>query len=225
LLSRTNNAIALQPWPEMSLLRPPLTIDRAHHRVMKNDIALLLIDIQDSFKVGGRWARRGNLEFEENVTQLLDAWRTAGLPLFFILHTDPDPGFRMGDAELRLMDFMGRREDEPVLMKNTRNSFTSTDLKQRLDALGIKRLVMTGIQMEQCVETTTRLAADLGYEVDFVTDATQTFPIANAETGEEISTSDLIARTEYVLRRRFARTVRTRDLVAEIGKGALVSTR
>src|SRR3979409_1729737 len=107
----------------MSALRPQLTIAQAHHRIMKNDIALLLIDIQDSFKVGGRWARRGNLEFEENVTQLLDAWRTAGLPLFFILHTDPDPGFRMGDAELRLMDFMGRREDEPVLMKNTRNSF------------------------------------------------------------------------------------------------------
>jgi nicotinamidase-related amidase len=215
----------LRPWPEMSVLRPPLIRRAGHHRVMKNDIALLLIDIQDSFKVHERWARRGNPEFEANVTELLEAWRTAGLPLFFILHTDPDPGFRTGDPELRLMDFMGRREDEPLLMKNTRNSFTSTDLKRRLDALGIKRLVMTGIQMEQCVETTTRLAADLGYEVDFVTDATQTFPIANAETGEEMSTAALIARTEYVLRRRFARIVRTRDLVLEIEKGALVSTR
>lgn len=192
---------------------------------MKNDIALLLIDIQDSFKVNGSWARRGNPEFEANVTQLLEAWRAAGLPLFFILHSDPDPGFRIGDPELRLMDFLGRREDEPLLMKNTRNSFTSTDLKQRLDALGIKRLVMTGIQMEQCVETTTRLAADLGYEVDFVTDATQTFPIANPETAEEISTSELILRTEFVLRRRFARIVRTRDLVDEIEKEAVVSTR
>jgi nicotinamidase-related amidase len=186
--------------------------------------ALLLIDIQDSFKLGSRWERRGNFEFEMNVMHLLDTWRGARLPLFFILHTDSDPGFRAGDSELRLMNFMERRENEPVLIKNTRNAFTSTDLKQRLDALGIKRLVMTGIQMEQCVETTTRVAADLGYEVDFVTDATQTFPILNPETRKEISTDALIERTEYVLRSRFARIVRTRDLIVEIETGVFAST-
>lgn len=197
---------------------------------MNNDIALLLIDIQDSFKMNGRWERRGNPDFEANVSSLLEAWRGAGLPLFFILHTDPDRGFRPGDAEFRTMDFMGRRADEPLLVKNTRNSFTSTNLKERLDAMGIKRLVMTGIQTEQCVETTTRLAADFGYEVDFVTDATQTFPIENAETGEELSPAAIFERTEYALRGRFARIVRTRDLVAELAAAeieeeALASTR
>jgi nicotinamidase-related amidase len=181
---------------------------------MKNT-ALLLIDIQDSFK-NARWASRGNLAFEDNVASLLQTFRAAGLPVFFIMHTDPDPGFRTTDPEFRLMDFLERREDEPLLIKNTRNSFTSTDLEARLDALEIERLVITGIQMEQCCETTTRLAADLGYEVDFVTDATQTFPIANRATGEEISTAALIERTEYVLRDRFARIIRAAELVAEV---------
>ena len=185
---------------------------------MKNT-ALLLIDIQDSFKIGGRWARRANPDFEKNVSTLLDFWRTASLPRFFILGADPDPGFRLNDPELRLMDFMHRREDEPLLVKNTRNSFTSTDLQQRLDSQGITRLVVTGIQMEQCVETTTRIAADLGYEVDFVIDATQTFPIKDRATGEEISTDALIERTKYVLRDRFARIINTRDLVAEMSGG------
>jgi nicotinamidase-related amidase len=189
-----------------------------------NDTALLLIDIQDSFKAGGRWERRGNLAFEANVSRLLDAWRAAGLARFFLLHTDSDPGFRPGDREFKLMDFMGRREDEPLLVKNTRNSFTSTDLRKRLGDLGVKRLVVTGIQMEQCVETTTRLAADLGYQVDFVTDATQTFPIVNPENGQEITTAALVERTEYVLRGRFARIARTSDVVAEL-QGALTSTR
>jgi hypothetical protein len=71
LFSGTGDAIVLKPGPEMSVLSPPLTIAPVHHRVMKNGIALLLIDIQDSFKVNGRWARRGNPEFEANVTQLL----------------------------------------------------------------------------------------------------------------------------------------------------------
>jgi nicotinamidase-related amidase len=189
---------------------------------MKNT-ALLLVDIQDSFKVGHRWARRGNLQFEENVSHLLDLWREADLPRFFILHTDPDPGFRTHDHEFRLMDFMQRRENEPLLVKNTRNSFTSTDLEKRLDDLGIERLIITGIQMEQCCETTARVAADLGYEVDFAIDATQTFPIRNRETGDEISTGALIERTEYVLRDRFARIMKARDLVAE-AKEALRST-
>jgi len=185
-----------------------------------NNTALLLIDIQDSFKVNAnRWERRGNRHFEKNVSILLDHWRSAGLPRFFLLHTDPDPGFRKGDPEFRLMDFMERRGDEPLLVKNTRNAFTSTDLQQRLDKLGIRRLVVTGIQMEQCVETTTRVAADLGYEVDFVLDATQTFPIVNRATGEEISTDALVERTQYVLRDRFARIVRARDLVGELAGG------
>jgi len=163
--------------------------------------------------------RRGSRDFEKNVSILLDHCRHAGLPRFLFLHTDPDPGFRKGDPEFRLMDFMERRGDEPLLVKNTRNAFTSTDLQKRLDKLGIRRLVMTGIQMEQCVETTTRVAADLGYEVDFVLDATQTFPIVNRATGEEISTDALVERTQYVLRDRFARIVRARDLAGELTGG------
>lgn len=186
------------------------------------DTALLLVDIQDSFKVGDRWTKRGNLAFEKNVSQLLDAWREADLPRFFILHTDPDPGFRTTDPDFRLMDFMERSESEPLLVKSTRNAFTSTDLQKRLDAIGVKRLVITGISMEQCCETTTRVAADLGYDVDFVLDATQTFPIVDRTTGAEISTDALVERTGFVLRDRFARIVGARELVAEM-KGALTS--
>lgn len=182
---------------------------------MKNT-ALLLIDIQDSFKTGDRWARRGNPAFEENVTKLIDAARATDMPRFFIIHTDPDPGFRPEDPAFRLMDFMQRAEHEPLLQKNTRNAFTSTDLQQRLEALGVRRLIVTGIQMEQCCETTTRIAADLGYDVDFAIDATQTFPIRNRTTGREISTAELIERTDFVLRDRFARIVPTDQLIAEM---------
>jgi nicotinamidase-related amidase len=172
--------------------------------------ALLLVDIQDSFLVGNRWSKRGNLAFEKNVARLLDAWRAAGLPVFFILHNDPDPGFRPGDPEVRLMSFLTRRDDEPLLTKNTRNSFTSTDLERRLRAQGIDHLVVTGISTEQCCETTTRVAADLGFRVDFVTDATQTFPI------DELSTAAIFERTEAVLRNRFADIRTTEDLLAEV---------
>lgn len=179
-----------------------------------NDTALLVIDVQDSFKVSPRWARRSTPDFEKNVSALIHHFRESGRPIFFILHTDSDPGFTPDSPEVRLMDFVDRREDEPLLRKNTRNSFTSTDLQRRLDALGVRRVVITGIQTEQCCETTARVAADLGYDVDFVTEATMTFPIVHGD--DELSTDEILRRTEFVLRHRFARIVKVGELLGAV---------
>jgi nicotinamidase-related amidase len=150
--------------------------------------ALIVVDAQDSFKVGPRWARRNNHSFERNVSALIDAYRAAGLPVIFFLHTDSDPGFERDSVHLRLMGFIQPTADEPVMLKDTRNAFTGTTLQARLLAQGVRRLAITGISMEQCCETTTRVAADLGYAVDFVIDATMTFPIPNHDVpGKELA--------------------------------------
>ena len=179
--------------------------------------ALLVIDAQDSFKVGPRWARRNNLEFERNLTALIEAYRAAGRPVIFFLHTDGDPGFEPDSVHLKLMDFLSPQPAEPVLLKDTRNAFTSTTLQAKLLHLGVRRLAVTGISMEQCCETTTRVAADLGFAVDFVIDATMTFPIPNPDVpGEELGVHAIEERTTYALRGRFARVVRTVTLVGEL---------
>lgn len=186
--------------------------------------ALLVIDAQASFTATPRWARRANPAFEANVAALVDAHRAAGLPVFYFLHTDGDAEFAIGSPHLRLMDFLAPRPEEPVLLKNTRNCFTSTTLQARLVALGVRRLAITGIQTEQCCETTARLAADLGYAVDFVADATDTFPIPNPDApGEELGVDAVVERTVYALRRRFARIVTTAALVQELAAAAAAS--
>lgn len=178
--------------------------------------ALLVIDVQDSFKVGPRWARRSNPGFEENVDRLVQAWRAAGLLVIFVLHTDEDEAFATTSPHFKLMDFLSPRPGEPVLVKTTRNAFTSTDLQALLRERGVRRLAITGIQTEQCCETTARLAADLGYDVDFVTAATLTFPIPHPELPEELSTDEIVRRTEYALRGRFARIAQVDALLAEL---------
>ncbi len=162
-------------------------------QVPVGESALLVVDAQDSFKVAPRWERRSNRAFESNVQTLIDAYRR------------------------KLMDFIVRRPDEPLIVKNTRNCFTSTGLGALLLAKGVRRLAITGIQMEQCCETTARLAADLGYAVDFVTDCTMTFPIPNHDRpGEELGVEDIKTRTEYALRQRFARLTSAAQLAAEL---------
>jgi len=117
------------------------------------------------------------------------------------------------------MDFIARQPDEPLIIKNTRNVFTSRGLSEQLLERGVRRVVVTGIQMEQCCETSARVAADLGYAVDFVTEATMTFPIPHRDVpGEELGVAEIKVRTEYVLRERFARIVTVADLAGEISE-------
>jgi nicotinamidase-related amidase len=189
----------------------------SHREIPIERSALLVVDIQDSFKaIPSRWERRSSPGFEDKVDHLIRAWRDASLPVIFFLHTDPDPGFDTASPFFKLMDFLSPTPEEPVLLKNTRNAFTSTNLQEILKEKGVERLVITGISTEQCCETTTRVAADLGYDVDFVTEATMTFPIADPETGGELSTDEIIRRTELVLRGRFARIATVDGLTAEL---------
>ena len=182
--------------------------------------ALIVVDVQDSFKYGNpeRWTQRGpNPEqFENNINRLLAGFRQAALPIYFILHSDEDPGFGTDSPYYRLMDFMDRLPEDPIIEKETRNAFTSTHLQRALTQQGVHRLVITGISTEQCCETTTRVAADLGFDVDFVTEATLTFPIPNPETGEFLAVDDIVERTEYALRRRFAQIATVDQIMAEV---------
>ena len=191
-----------------------LTVDE----VPLTQSALLVVDAQESFKADAtRWQRRSNPHFERNVGALIEAHRAAGLPVVFILHSDGDDGFSTDSPYYRLMDFITPELGEPIVHKDTRNAFTSTNLQSILLHKGVRRVAITGIQMEQCCETTARVAADLGYAVDFVIDGTMTFPIPNWDKpGEELAVAAIEERTTYALRRRFARVLRTTQLVGEL---------
>ncbi len=179
--------------------------------------ALIVVDVQDSFKLGPRWETRNNKQFEEMMARLIELYRSHDLPVAFIMHSDEDEGFHADSPEYRLMSFIDRRSDEPVFHKTTRNAFTSTGLGAYLLEKGIRRVAVAGITMEQCCETTTRVAADLGYKVDFVIDATVTFPIPHPyDAGRTLSVEEVEERTVYALGGRFATIVTVDDLTNEL---------
>ena len=71
----------------------------------------------------------------------------------------------------------------------------------------IGQLVVTGIRTDQCCETTTRHASDLGYSVIYAIDATLTFPMVS-ESGRIFSAEEIAERTQLVLAGRFAKVVK-----------------
>lgn len=186
--------------------------------------ALVVIDVQKSFQQRPNWAAVSDPAIVKQVDRLVSAAREAGDLVIWILHSEPETGnvFDPALGHVQLMDGLVPLDSEPIITKTSINAFTTTNLQQTLTSLGIRELVICGIQTEQCCETTTRLASDLGYDVTFVTDATATFPIAHRDapanrTLEELladpstlSTDEIIRRTEYAIAGRFA-TIRSVD--------------
>ena len=190
--------------------------------------ALVVIDVQESFRQRPIWAAISDPDIAKSVQRLTEAFRSAGDPVVWVLHSEPGSAsvFDPAWGFVRLMDGLAAAPGEPVLYKTSHNAFTTTNLQQLLTQQGIGEVVLCGMRTEQCVETTARLASDLGYQVVFVTDATATNPIEHRDAPpgrpiEEIladprtlPADQVIARTEYALAGRFA-TIRTvEDLTA-----------
>ena len=145
--------------------------------------ALVVIDVQESFRRRPTWQVVSNPDIADDVQRLVDAARAAGDLVVWVLHAEPGTGsvFDPAGGLVRLVDGLVPLDGEPILTKTSRNAFTTTNLAQLLTERGIRELVVCGIQTEQCCETTARVAADLGYDVTFVVDATATFPIAHRD--------------------------------------------
>lgn len=194
--------------------------------------ALVVIDVQESFRQRPTWQAMGNQQIAEQVARLVDAARAAGDPVFWILHTEPGSGtvFDPAGGYVRLIDGLVARADEPQIVKTSVNAFTTTNLHQQLTQRQVQEVIICGIRTEQCCETTARLASDLGYAVTFVTDATTTSPVAHPDAPAEqtvaelladprtLSTEDVIERTERVLAgREFATIATTDEIVDRVG--------
>ena len=182
--------------------------------------ALLVIDAQESFRHrADEWAATANPAVLENIALLVAHAREAGDPVVWITHSEPGSGgvFDPASGLVRVIEGLDPREPEAALRKTTINAFASTDLHERLQAEGVGRVVICGIRTEQCCETTARAAADLGYDVEFVTDATTTSAIPAVEGLSAVAGEDILRRTESILAARgFATIVRTRDRVSTV---------
>jgi len=184
--------------------------------------ALLVIDVQESFRQRPNWQAVSTPDIAERVNRLVDAARADGDLVVWVLHTEPGTGtaFDPTSEQVRLLDGLAPRDTEPVLTKTSHNAFTTTGLQRILTTHGVRELVVCGIRTEQCCETTARVAADLGYDVTFVLDATATTPIEHrdAPAGRPMAeiladprtlpTDAILTRTAYALAGRFA-TIRT----------------
>jgi nicotinamidase-related amidase len=186
-----------------------LEVPRSLEDVCRRDrLALVVYDMQ----VGILEQIRGRETVIENVREVLDAARSAGIRTYFTRHVTLPVGL-MGVAQLRMWrrwQRVDRLEDvrspflpdapptqivpelqpdpsEAVFDKLTFSAFAGTPLELALRGAGIQAVAIVGVATEIGIEPTVRHAGDLGFIPVVVTDACAAGnPEAGARTMENL---------------------------------------
>lgn len=125
---------------------------------------------------GGPTGRRNNPDAEDNMAALLAAWREAGNRVFYTQHDS-----REATSPLKLSEAGGTwkpclepKETETVITRDVNSGFIGTNLEIDLRRAGIQRLLIVGFFTNMCVETTTRMAGNMGFDTYLAHDACAT---------------------------------------------------
>src|SRR5580658_1970896 len=201
----------------------------AHAEFDKEVTALIVIDPYNDFiSEGGKiWDRiKGVAEANKcvpHMAQVLDAARRAGIRVFYALHRRYRPGdyeswkyiapvqkaawsrksFEYGTwgGEIRA-GFEPQAGDVVAAEHWCSSGFANTDLDLQLKKHGIHKLIAIGLIAHTCVEATVRYAAELGYEVTVVKDATASYSDEHMHAALEVNipnyASALVTTSEII---------------------------
>ena len=136
--------------------------------------ALVLVDLQNDYFAGGKFALEGIEPAAEQAKALLTHFRAHDLPVIHIQHIFKDsaaPFFNENSQGIEIEARVAPLNSEPVIVKHYIDSFTETDLEQTLVELGIEKLVIVGAMAQACVQTICRTATHKGYECEVIADA------------------------------------------------------
>jgi nicotinamidase-related amidase len=164
--------------------------------------AILLVDPYNDFlSDGGKlWPRvktvAEDVRLLDHLHEIISTARTQKITIIFVPHhrwqagdyvsfDHPSP-YQLGSAKAQVFakdtwggtfhdDFQPQPGDIVALEHWGSSGFANTDLDLQLKQHGIRRIVLTGMIANTCIESTGRFGMELGYHVTLVTDATAAF--------------------------------------------------
>jgi nicotinamidase-related amidase len=160
--------------------------------------ALLIIDLQVALLADPPVPRDIDVVVDR-INALAARARRQRCPVIVIQHEEPHPALAHESAGWQLDPRLKTEPGDLRLRKRTVDSFLETPLDAWLKVRYVKRVVICGFASEFCVDTTTRRAAALGFDVVVVSDAhtTQDRPEIRAEAIRDLHTFTLTSITTF----------------------------
>lgn len=176
----------------------------------------LVVDIQNDYFPGGAMPLYHPEEAQENAYQALKHARQAHWPCIIVQHIAARPDaifFKPGTHGAEIHPDFSPEADDIHLIKHYPNAFRETELNAELKRLDAKDLIVVGMMTHMCIDTTVRAAADLGYQVTLLGDATATRDL----TFDGSTTPAPLVQTAYLagLQGSFARVINTTQWTRE----------
>ena len=169
---------------------------------------LVVIDVQESFRQRPSWNEALATPYLAQQNALIAGAVAKGLPIVRIFHSQgPEQAgnpFSQTSGYVRPLTGLNDFSAAATFTKNRHSALVGTGLQVWLTENHIQKLIISGIRTEQCCETTARHASDLGWNIDYVLDATLTFDMTQPD-GQTLRAEDIKTRTATVLQDRFAR--------------------
>ena len=180
--------------------------------------ALLVIDVQNEYFPGGALPVTHPAASLARITDAMDGAAEAGVPIVIIQHGTENPeakAFLKGSRGWRVKGEVEVRKRAVVIEKTLPGSFTGTKLEAWMKENGVDTVTISGYMTQLCCDTTARQAVHLGYQVEFLSDATGTLDITNSAgtvTAEELHRAILVTQQA-----RFSKVLTTDAWIDSLG--------
>ncbi len=175
--------------------------------------ALLVIDVQNEYFTGALPITYPK-ESMTNIVRAIEAAKEKGIMVIAIQHTAPQATsktFIKASNGWELHDEIKKTGYDYLIEKNLPGSFTGTDLETVLRDNKVDTVVISGYMTQMCCDTTARQAVHLGFNVEFLSDATGTLNIENyagSVTAKELHKCILVTQAM-----RFSKVISTDDWI------------
>src|SRR5438309_7450282 len=120
-----------------------------------SDTALLVIDVQESFRHRPYWTDADVPLFVDRLQGLLDACSDQKIPILQVLHVADEGAFSLSSGWVTTLEPL-KIKPTAVFHKRFHSALVGTMLDRWLGERGIRRLLISGIRTEECCETTAR---------------------------------------------------------------------
>jgi len=136
-----------------------------------NSSALFIIDMQKGSFTPAT-PRFNADQVVKRINQLSSQFRLESRPVIYIQHDGSKHNcFVPNTSEWEILDELNIAESDLILAKTANDSFYKTDLEERLKALNVNELVITGCATDFCVESTIQSALVKDFNITVVEDA------------------------------------------------------